>query len=824
MRQLHSCRIMRRAPLIISTILCVNAISANAIAQSQTPAPSQTSRPVNPSLPTIFVVGDSTANNHANGALGWGDPFVKYFDPAKANVLNRARAGRSSRTFITEGLWSKVLAEMKRGDFVLIQFGHNDGGAINDATRARGSLPGTGEETQEIDNLLTKQHEVVHTYGWYMRKMIADTKTKGAVPIVLSLTVRNIWKDGHVERGSGNFGPWAAEVANSRQVIFIDVTKLIADKYEQLGEEKVKDLFATDHTHTSPAGAELNAAIVVDAIKRLKSPLKSFLLNKSQSSAAGDNTFPVKIRVDASRINGPLRPVWRMFGADEPNFAYMKDGQKLLAELGQLGSQTPVYFRTHNLLTSGNGTPALKWGSTNAYHEDEKGNPVYDWTIVDRIFDTYLKHGLRPYVQIGFMPKDLSIKPEPYQHSWTPVAKYDEIFTGWAYPPKDYAKWGELAYQWAKHCIDRYGRAVVEQWYWEVWNEANIGYWRGTPEEFRKLHDYAIAGVRRALPTARVGGPDTAGSGGKFMTDFLEHCLRGTNYATSAQGTPLDFISFHAKGAPRFADGHVQMGIANQLRAIDSGFQIVASYPELKAKPIVIGESDPDGCAACQGPQLGYRNTTMYSSYTAASVAREYELADKHGVNFDAALTWAFEFEGQPYFAGFRVLATNGIDQPVLNVFRMFSRMSGQRVAAESDGAVPLEAILKDGVRTRPDVAALASLDRNKLCVLIWHYHDDDVSGPDAEVELELNKLPVRNGRATLRHYRIDESHSNAFTEWQRMGSPQQPTAAQYMRLEKAGQLAELEQPRQLTIKSSSVVLRFVLPRHGTSLLVVELQ
>jgi xylan 1,4-beta-xylosidase len=824
MRQLHSCRIMRRAPLIISTILCVNAISANAIAQSQTPAPSQTSRPVNPSLPTIFVVGDSTANNHANGALGWGDPFVKYFDPAKANVLNRARAGRSSRTFITEGLWSKVLGEMKRGDFVLIQFGHNDGGAINDATRARGSLPGTGEETQEIDNLLTKQHEVVHTYGWYMRKMIADTKTKGAVPIVLSLTVRNIWKDGHVERGSGNFGPWAAEVANSRQVIFIDVTKLIADKYEQLGEEKVKDLFATDHTHTSPAGAELNAAIVVDAIKRLKSPLKSFLLNKSQSSAAGDNTFPVKIRVDASRINGPLRPVWRMFGADEPNFAYMKDGQKLLAELGQLGSQTPVYFRTHNLLTSGNGTPALKWGSTNAYHEDEKGNPVYDWTIVDRIFDTYLKHGLRPYVQIGFMPKDLSIKPEPYQHSWTPVAKYDEIFTGWAYPPKDYAKWGELAYQWAKHCIDRYGRAVVEQWYWEVWNEANIGYWRGTPEEFRKLHDYAIAGVRRALPTARVGGPDTAGSGGKFMTDFLEHCLRGTNYATSAQGTPLDFISFHAKGAPRFADGHVQMGIANQLRAIDSGFQIVASYPELKAKPIVIGESDPDGCAACQGPQLGYRNTTMYSSYTAASVAREYELADKHGVNFDAALTWAFEFEGQPYFAGFRVLATNGIDQPVLNVFRMFSRMSGQRVAAESDGAVPLEAILKDGVRTRPDVAALASLDRNKLCVLIWHYHDDDVSGPDAEVELELNKLPVRNGRATLRHYRIDESHSNAFTEWQRMGSPQQPTAAQYMRLEKAGQLAELEQPRQLTIKSSSVVLRFVLPRHGTSLLVVELQ
>ena len=374
------------------------------------------------------------------------------------------------------------------------------------------------------------------------------------------------------------------------------------------------------------------------------------------------------------------------------------------------------------------------------------------------------------------------------------------------------------------HCIDRYGRAEVEQWYWEVWNEANIGYWRGTPEEFRKLHDYAIAGVRRALPTARVGGPDTAGSGGQFMHDFLEHCLKGPNYATGAPSTPLDFISFHAKGAPKFVDGHVQMGMANQLRAIDSGFQIVASYPELKAKPIVIGESDPDGCAACQGPQLGYRNTTMYSSYTAASVAREYELADKHGVNFDAALTWAFEFEGQPYFAGFRVLATNGIDQPVFNVFRMFSRMSGQRVATESDGAVPLEAILKDGVRTKPDVATLASLDRNKLCVLIWHYHDDDVSGPAAEVELELSQLPVGSGRATVRHFRIDESHSNAFTEWQRMGSPQQPTEAQYVTLEKAGQLAELEPPRELAIKGSDVVLRFELPRQATSLLVVELQ
>ena len=253
----------------------------NTGAQGQNATSQLTEVTLNPKLPTIFVVGDSTANNHANGALGWGDPFISYFDTGKINVLNRARGGRSSRTFVTEGLWDKVLKEMKPGDFVLLQFGHNDGGTINDAARARGSLPGIGEETQEIDNLLTKQHEVVHTYGWYMRKMISETKAKGAIPIVLSLTVRNIWQDGHVERGPGKYSEWAAEVAKSQHVTFIDLTKLIADKYEQLGAAKVKELFATDHTHTSPAGAELNAELVVVGLKRLKhQPFKYYFSPK----------------------------------------------------------------------------------------------------------------------------------------------------------------------------------------------------------------------------------------------------------------------------------------------------------------------------------------------------------------------------------------------------------------------------------------------------------------------------------------------------------------------------------------------------------------
>lgn len=217
----------------------------------------------------------------------------------------------------------------------------------------------------------------------------------------------------------------------------------------------------------------------------------------------------VTITVDTARVTGNLAPVWRFFGADEPNYATMKDGRKLLTALGKLRSGE-VYFRTHNLLNSGDGTPAFKWGSTDIYTETEDRQPVYDWRVVDRIIDTYLKRGVRPYLQLGFMPEALSSAPAgtPYQHPWRPGFEYPLIATGWSYPPNSYDKWGELVYQWTMHNIARYGREEVERWYFEVWNEPNLDfYWRGSPEEFYRMHDVAIAAVRRALPTARVGGP-----------------------------------------------------------------------------------------------------------------------------------------------------------------------------------------------------------------------------------------------------------------------------------------------------------------------------
>jgi len=517
----------------------------------------------------------------------------------------------------------------------------------------------------------------------------------------------------------------------------------------------------------------------------------------------------------------PMTSMWAMFGYDEPNYTYTENGSKLLSELASL-SPVPVYVRAHNLLTTGDGRPALKWGSTNAYTEDADGHPTYDWTIVDRIFDTYVQRKMKPLVEIGFMPQALSTHPQPYKHDWKPGTNAP-LFTGWSYPPRDYNRWRDIVSEWARHSAQRYGRGEVESWYWEVWNEPDIGYWHGTPEEYMRLYDYAADGLRRALPAARIGGPGVTGPNGertqKFLRDFLEHCARGTNEATGKTGAPLDYISFHAKGAPRVVDGHVRMGLSNQLRAIDNGFSIVESFPEFKQMPIILTESDPEGCAACgvaTNPENAYRNGTMYSSYTAEQLARTYELAFRHGVNLRGALTWAFQFEDQPYFAGFRDLATNGIDKPVLNVFRMLGQMHGNRMPVENSAGLQLETVRDRGVREAADLGTLATRADRSVAVLVWNYHDDDLPGPDAAIDLTIGGLTIAT--ATVTHERIDANHSNAYEAWKRLGSPQPPSPEQHRALESAGRLQALEPPRRVQARNGRIELSFTLPRQGVSL------
>ena len=544
------------------------------------------------------------------------------------------------------------------------------------------------------------------------------------------------------------------------------------------------------------------------------------LLSVPAGLQAQQNTAPVSIRVNADADEGPLPPVWNYFGYDEPNYTYTPNGKKLLGELAAL-SPVPVYIRAHNLFTTGDGTGSLKWGSTNAYTEDAHGNPIYSWTIIDRIFDAYHGAGVKPLVEIGFMPEALSTHPQPYRHTFP----NGPVFTGWTYPPKDYEKWAKLVYALTGHLRQRYGDTEVNTWLWEIWNEPDIGYWHGTTDEYLKLYDYSTDAILRALPDAKVGGPDATGPSGErasnFLRRFLTHCAHEKNAATGKLGAPLTFVSFHPKGAPKMVDGHVQMGISNQLNAIEKGFEIVSSFPEWKNTPIILGESDPEGCAACSArtnPQNAYRNGPLFPTYTAVVLDAIYDLAKQEHINIKGVVTWSFEFEDQPYFEGFRELATNGIDKPVLNAFRMFGLLGGRRIALTSTNNIPAQEIRQSGVRQQSDISGLASRGEREVVLLLWNYHDHDLPAPDSPIDLVITGLPKTTQHALIEHYRIDRNHSNAFATWQQMGSPQQPTPEQYSQLERAGQLALLESPSWVGLEADGLHMRFALPRQALSL------
>ena len=511
---------------------------------------------------------------------------------------------------------------------------------------------------------------------------------------------------------------------------------------------------------------------------RLALPLALLSANLGLAAAgpapsAPPGTFPVSIRVEADRPLGALRPIWRFFGADEPNYATMKNGRKLVGELGDLRPEE-VYFRAHNLLTTGDGTPALKWGSTNAYSEDEDGDPNYDWTILDEIFDTYRSQGVHPYVEIGFMPKALSVHPEPYRHHWSPEASTARSSPAGPIRRKTMRSGASSSTNGRNTASKGTGRRRCEQWYWEVWNEANIPYWQGTPEEFFKLHDFAVDAVRRALPGARVGGPDCAGSGGALVA------RRSSSTACTAPTSPTGSRARRWTSFPSTPRARRNSSTATCAWASPTNCgrrtrvsAIIGSFPELKNTPDHHRRVRSRGLrrlrrAAARLPQRHdvlqlHRRELRPPAGPGGARRGESARARSPGRSSSRASRIS------PASAS---LATNGIDKPVLNVFRMFSRMGGQRVAATSSGEVPLDAILRDGVRGAPDVAALASLDDRRLCVLVWHYHDDDVPGPDAAVALTVDGLPADVTAARLTHYRIDATHSNAFAAWQRLGSP----------------------------------------------------
>lgn len=257
-------------------------------------------------MPKLFIAGDSTASSYApndKNQQGWGAVLQPFFDERKLRVVDAARGGRSSRTFVSEGHWDKMLAEVRTGDFVIIQFGHNDSGALNQEPpgstrplRARGTIPGIGDESEEIDNVVTGKHETVHSFGWYLRKMIADTRRRGATPVLMTLTRTNNWSDGRISCPSDTYRLWDWQTAQNEKVAFVDLSRIIADRYQREGADAVTAQFINDTVHTNVTGAEKNAADAVSGLRALRDlPFRKMLSARGRAVAADPGPTPQSV-------------------------------------------------------------------------------------------------------------------------------------------------------------------------------------------------------------------------------------------------------------------------------------------------------------------------------------------------------------------------------------------------------------------------------------------------------------------------------------------------------------------------------------------------
>ncbi len=538
------------------------------------------------------------------------------------------------------------------------------------------------------------------------------------------------------------------------------------------------------------------------------------------SAPAGAQTAAaVSISVDATAAGSPLERIWAFHGYDELNDTTTPEGEALLQAV-VAAHTAPVHVRNHFILNTGDGAPVMKWGSTNVYTEDAAGNPVYSWALTDGILDAITGAGAFPLVELGFMPEALSTHPTPYQNS-----SVTSLDGGCFYPPADPAKWAGLIRAWAAHANGRYP-GVEANWLWELWNEPDIGYWKGTFADYANLYDVTESALHQVLPNAVLGGPAVAGAGGSFLIQFLQHCATGTNAVTGQTGTRLDLVTFHAKGGVSMAGDHVEMDLGNQLRLHRSGFQTVARFPQFKQTPIYVTEADPDGCAACSvssQPADAYRTSPAYGAYEVAMMKHSLELEAQVGVTLGGLLTWAFTFPGTPMFSGYRVLASNGVGLPVFGAFKLLGRLAGMRLPLSSDGARPLDDILANGVRGQPDVDGIAARDGSTILVLVWNYHDDLVPAPATPVHLAIQVPAGFGDAARISHLRVDDTHGNAVTAWAAQGMPANPSAAQLAALQQAMDPAPIAPDAAVAVPpGGSLAVDFELPRFGVSLIAVS--
>jgi xylan 1,4-beta-xylosidase len=525
------------------------------------------------------------------------------------------------------------------------------------------------------------------------------------------------------------------------------------------------------------------------------------------------------VTVDCAAAIGPLERVWAAFGYDELNWTATPRGKRNLARLRDvLGAGTTV--RAHNIYTSGSGRAVPHWSSGNVYHEDDSGNPFYDWRLVDEAFDAWVDSGLRPIVELGFCPFALARDlPGPDFVSMPPLYGRYEVDL-WASPPKDLSRWGALVAETARHFAERYGRSEVSRWYWELWNEPDIAYWQGTLEEYCALYDVTAAAVKSMLPDAPVGGPATTGGGRDFLRGFLEHC--------ADVGAPVDFVSFHTKGAPGFPRLYTPVGphgagggtkqspsSAKMLAEIEGSLDIVRSFPALADVPVLVDECDP-GVPAHYGvfdnPDYAFRNTAYYPVFQLQMTKRLLDFDSPRRRGITGATAWAWYLEGDRYFEGTRSFFTAGdLAAPVVNGYRMLDRLGATRLAVESAGSGPGE------------VGGLASVAADgRVAVIVWRHDDDQYRTDAAQVSVTVTNLPTAGRAVTISRRGLDADTSNTHTLWLQEGAPQDPTDAQLARIRVGEELAELAPARKEVECPAELSFTFRLPMPGAVLIEIS--
>jgi xylan 1,4-beta-xylosidase len=558
-------------------------------------------------------------------------------------------------------------------------------------------------------------------------------------------------------------------------------------------------------------------------------------------AAASDPSAPhltaATVVVDAGAAGTPLARIWQSVGYDEFNWTYTPTGRRLLSTIGEFAGQA-YHVRPHYVFISGSGFGLPHQGSGNVYHESADGTPFYDWALVDQAYDAIVGGGHHVLVELGFTPRDLV--PDR-AHDELTLTESPTVYSAyeaghWGYPPRDYAKWGDLVAALAQHSLERYGAEEVGTWLWELWNEPDIFYWRGTVEEFCELYAVTARAVRSVLPDARVGGPTVTGgtNGVTFLRTFLRYVER--------EELPLDFVSFHTKGSafrPWRTYGPVgapagEHGVEKQspqttkmLYEIRRLLRVMAEFERFASLPAIVDECDagvPAHWGVYDNPNFVFQNTEYYPVFQVALMKKLLDLNEQETAQVEQATTWSFYFEGERYFEGTRALQTaGGVDKPFLNAYRALARLGRTRLPTTSDAGwavASLDATVPGSVPEEIDALA-ARGDDGSVAVLVYRHVDDQYHGTPDAVPVALRVTGLAPGAYTLEHLRIDAEHSNAHTVWRSIGAPQDPTPEQLAQLHERMGLEQLEPLRSVTVDDTALKLTVRLPLPAVSLLVL---